>query len=33
MYKDYMKNRMWKICTYGSVRGDRLPLTIKEREV
>ena len=28
-----MKSRMREICTYGSVRGDRLPLTSEEREV
>lgn len=30
--KDYMKSRMREICTYGSVRGDRLSLTEEERE-
>jgi len=26
-FEDYMKSRMQENCTYGSVRGDRLPLT------
>ncbi len=26
-FEDYMKSRMRENCTYGSVRGDRLPLT------
>ncbi len=32
MDKDYMKSRIREICTYGSVRGDRLPLTEIEKE-
>ena len=31
--EDYMKSRMREIRTCGSVRGDRLPLTMIEREV